>query len=245
MKGLNIFMKRNSSTILSIIGGIGSITSTILAVKATPKAVNMIQDEEFKKQRQLTKKEIVALTWKEYIPTGLSLLGTLTCIFGANYLNRRNQASLVAAYSILDNSYKQYRNKAKEIYGPDADKKIINSVVKEYHDYKALQSACHDENNKQLFFDYQTMRYFEASYDDVINAENKVNELYAATGYASVNDLYKFLNIEPLPYASNIGWIQNGKYKEIEFEHELVELDDGLQCYIIATDDQIVDYFNQ
>lgn len=245
MKGLNIFMKRNSSTILSIIGGIGSITSTILAIKATPKAVNIIQDEEFKQQRQLTKKEIVALTWKEYIPTGLSLLGTLTCIFGANYLNRRNQASLVAAYSILDNSYKQYRNKAKEIYGPDADKKIINSVVKEYYDYKELQSACHDENNKQLFFDYQTMRYFEASYDDVINAENKVNELYAATGYASVNDLYKFLNIEPLPYASNIGWIQNGKYKEIEFEHELVELDDGLQCYIIATDDQIVDYFNQ
>ena len=233
-------MKKNSPTILSVVGVIGTITSTVLAVKATPKAINLIHDEEFVQQRQLSKKEIVKITWKEYIPTGISLLATISSIFGANFLNRRNQTSLVAAYSVLENSYKQYKDHVNKIYGEDADKRVLNSIVKEYHDYSNLIQ----NDDKKLFFDYNTMRYFESTFDDVLAAEKKVNEELAATGYVSINEFYNFLNLDPLAYANHIGWCDNGDYHEITFEHERIEMDDGLECWIIISSDALIDFFN-
>ncbi|MCG5029675.1 DUF6353 family protein, partial [[Ruminococcus] torques] len=51
-------------------------------------------------------------------------VSTIACIFGANALNQKKQASLMSAYVMLNESYKQYRKSAKTVYGEDADDKI-------------------------------------------------------------------------------------------------------------------------
>ena len=53
--------------------------------------------------------------------TVLAIKDSIVCIFGANVLNKKWQASIASAYALLDSLYKDYKNKVKELYGDDAN----------------------------------------------------------------------------------------------------------------------------
>ena len=114
-----LFVKRNASTILTGLGGIGVLATTITAVKATPKALRLIEEAEIKKGEKLTKWEKTRVAAVTYIPTIGIGVATVACIFGAHILNQRQQAALMSAYALLDQSYKYYRRKARELYGEE------------------------------------------------------------------------------------------------------------------------------
>ena len=82
-----VFFKKNSATILTCLGGVGVIATSIMAVKATPKALKIIEKAEEEKGEELTKTEIVKAAGVVYIPTVLTGVSTIACIFGANVLN--------------------------------------------------------------------------------------------------------------------------------------------------------------
>ena len=105
---MGAFFKRNSSVILTCVGGIGVIATAVLSVKATPKAYERIEQAKKEKGKELTKFETIKSAAPSYIPAVAVGLGTLVCIFGANALNKRQQASLISAYTLIDKSYKQY-----------------------------------------------------------------------------------------------------------------------------------------
>lgn len=107
MKGLlkysKVFFKRNASTILTCAGGAGVVATSVMAVKATPKVLRILDQAKEEKNDKLTKFEIVKMAGPVYIPTFLVGAGTLACIFGANILNKRQQAALISAYALLEN----------------------------------------------------------------------------------------------------------------------------------------------
>ena len=84
---MSAFFKRNASTILTCVGGVGVIATAVLAVKATPKAYERIEKAKKEKGEELTKFETVKAAAHSYIPTVAVGVGTLVCIFGANALN--------------------------------------------------------------------------------------------------------------------------------------------------------------
>ena len=103
------FVKRNASTILTGLGSIGGVVvTTITAVKATPKALRLIEETEKEKGEKLTKWETVKIASPSYISTAGLCLVTMACIIGAEILNQKRQASLLSAYILLDRSYKDY-----------------------------------------------------------------------------------------------------------------------------------------
>ena len=60
--------------------------------------------------------------WKKvkaasYVPAVLIGAATVTCVIGANLLTSRRQANIASAYALVNESYKQYQNKVREIYG--------------------------------------------------------------------------------------------------------------------------------
>lgn len=63
-----LFVKRNASTILTGLGSIGVLATTITAVKATPKALRLIEEAEKEKGEELTKWEKVKTAVSSYIP---------------------------------------------------------------------------------------------------------------------------------------------------------------------------------
>ena len=160
IKSTKNFMCKHSPEILTGVGLAGMVTSTVLAVKATPKALELIKEEEFKQSKHLNKKEIIKVAWKPYIPAIIAGSSTIACIVGANYLNLKNQASIMSAYALLDSSYKEYRNKTKEVYGDDSEirKKVIESK---------FDDSVHTNPEETLFFDYQSMRFFESTFEDI------------------------------------------------------------------------------
>ena len=91
---------RSSPTILTVVASIGVIATTITAVQATPKAIKLLKEAELEKGENLTKLEIVRVAGPTYIPSVLLGVSTIACIFGANALNQKKQASLYRAYKV-------------------------------------------------------------------------------------------------------------------------------------------------
>lgn len=239
-----LFCKRNSSTILTYMGGVGVVATTVLGVKATPKALMKLEEAKSEKGEELSSLETIKVAGPTYIPTILSGIGTLACIFGSNMLNKRHQAALISAYALIDNSYKEYKDKLKELYGEEAHEKIVEAIAAE----KAkdigvrggyLVSSCNltaDESCGEpvLFYDEHSGRYFESSIEQVINAEYHLNRNYVLRGYCFLNELYEFLGLELTEYGDVMGWTptDDGEYW-IEFNHRKAILDDGLEVYIL------------
>lgn len=229
-----LFVKRNSSTILTCLGAAGVIATTITAVKATPKAVARLEQAKLEKGDTLTKLEIVQVTAPAYVPSILIGTATITCIFGANVLGKRQQASIMSAYALLDSSYKDYRKKVEDLYGEEVDTHIKKEVAKDkYKDGDVTVSK-----DKELFYDLFSERYFESTIEEVQRAEYRVNRNLVMRDYAYLNEFYEELGIEPLDSGYRYGWSTGANmtlYWQtwIDFTHETMEMDDGLQCKII------------
>ena len=230
-----LFFKRNSSTILTCVGSIGVAATAVLAVKATPKAIRLLELAEEEKGEELTTLETVKIAGPAYIPAAITGVSTIACIFGANILSKRQQASLMSAYALVENSYKEYKNKLKTLYGDDADKEITKEIVKDkYENYDVSVS-----DEKQLFFDYFSMRYFESTMEEVLIGENNFNKNLTLNGYASLNELYDSLGIPRVDYGYELGWSHEARgafygYSWIDFEHEKITLEGDLECCIIS-----------
>lgn len=238
------FLKRNSSTILTIIGSIGVVVTCAIAIKDTPKALKMIEKKEEETGSELTNFEKVKEVWPVYIPTFISCVSTITCILGSNIVNKKVQASLISAYSLLDNSYKEYRKKLIELYGDDADKKIRTDIAKDKYD----DSKIIGDEEGTLFYDECSSRYFRSTIENVLKAEYEINKkLSAIDSTVSLNEFYNLLNIPTVNYGDYLGWssvylFELYSYSWIEFSNEKFETDDGLEGYIISFTDPVKEF---
>ena len=106
-----LYLKNNSATILSGIGAIGVVTTAVMAVKATPKALILLDEAKEEKKDELTKLETIRVAGPVYIPSVLMGASTIVCILGANVLNKQKQAALTRAYRVGENSDRHYRTK--------------------------------------------------------------------------------------------------------------------------------------
>ena len=64
----NLFLKRNGSIILTVLGGAGVVATAVTAVKATPKAIKLIEVYEEQKGENLTTLEKVKVAGPNYSP---------------------------------------------------------------------------------------------------------------------------------------------------------------------------------
>ena len=235
MNKVHLFLKNNSSTILSIIGSVGVVATSVLAVKATPKAMKLIEFEKnMNNTDELSKSKIIKVAWKPYIPSILCGVSTITCIFGSNYINKKNQKALISAYGMLNTAYLNYKSKVNKLYGNEANKKIYKEIARSQKIEKVKI-----EDNEELFFDMESMRYFSSSIEKIREAEELFNEHLHYDGYAYLNDLYDLLGLEHVDYGYEIGWstYSNDKmysYDEVRFNIDLTDIDDDMECNILT-----------
>lgn len=230
-----LFLRRNAPTILTCIGAAGVVATSVMAVKATPKALALIDHAKEEKGEDLTKLEAVQVAGPVYIPAVLVGASTIACIFGANTLNKRQQASLMSAYAMLDNAYKEYKKKVVELYGEDADAEIKQALAND----KYAGDAKLRENSKQLFYDEFSGRYFESTMEDVLRAEYNVNKYLCNHAGLYLNEYYDLLKIPRVDYGDYLGWSAAEVYDMsweswVNFEHTKAIIADDLECHIIS-----------
>lgn len=230
-----LFLKRNGSTILTCVGGTGVVVTSVMAVKATPKAMRLLEAAKEDKGEELTKFEVIKVAGPAYIPSALVGVSTVACVFGANMLSKRQQASLMSAYALLDNSYKEYKKKVKELYGPDANDQVIESIAKDKYEEVDIS----DTDGKQLFFDAFSGQYFESTIESVLNAEYFLNRDLSMRDWAVVNEWYAYLDLPPIDGGDDLGWSAGMNFDYywqswIDFGHSKTTMEDGRECTIIS-----------
>ena len=224
---LKMFAKKNGPTILTCIGSVGVVVTSVMAIKATPKAIALLEDARDEKGDDLTKFEKVMVAGPAYIPTIIVGTSTIACVFGANILNQRQQAALMSAYALLDSTYKEYQSKVVDLYSEEADSRVKKEIAKDKYlgDDKLV-------DNDALFYDEFSGRYFESTNAKVLKAEYKTNKKILDHGRACLNDFYCALGLEPTKYGDRLGWSVNDL--SLDFRHEKFILDDGLEGCIIT-----------
>ena len=239
MKGIVRNLKKQSPIILAIVGSIGVVGTAITAVKATPKALELIEEARGENHQHdpLTAREIVRVTWKCYIPSAVIGLATICCIFGSMALSHKQIKAISSAYILLDQTFKEYKRKVKELYGENADHEVKREIVKDIYD----DSDISPEGEKIIFYEEHYGKLFERTMLEVLQAEYDLNRRFALAGEASVNDFLDLLGLEHVEFGNCIGWLSNSNYDFyghpwIEFKHEKMTLDDGMECVYINID---------
>ena len=234
MNKTQLFLKAQSPIILTVIGSTGVVITAVLAVKGTPKALKLIEEAKTTKGDELTVGETVQVAWKPYIPAAISCVSTILCIVGANYLNIQKQKNLMSAYMLLDNAFKEYRNRVSERYGEEVDEEFSHDLVRnQLEEMEGIYT-------ETLFFEFNSMRFFEANIHKVLQAECKAKIQFEECGHLALNEYYSYLGIGPSPYGEAMGW---SKYQmqteehvdELEFTYERVIMSNGIVCYNIIT----------
>lgn len=244
-KKTGLHLQKHSATILSVISSAGVIGTAVLAIKATPKANRLIEESEVKKKGdKLDKRELVMIVVPAYLPTIVTGALTICCIFGANVLNKKQQAAITSAYAMLNDSYKHYRDAAKTVYGEDADSKIQAQVAQDariYTDdwgYQTYNMDMDPDSERVLCYDMFSNRYFNTTMAAIINAQYHINRNLQLRGYSTLNEFYSFLGIDDVENGDKMGWdlqeIYEGGEMWLDFNNQKTVMDDGMECIIIS-----------
>lgn len=235
------FCKKHAQTILAIGATVGVVLTSVEASKATLKAERVIENkkkdrEEWAKtsnipQPAITKEEIIRDCWSLYVPTALYGVATISCIVASTVIGAKRQKELLAAYAMIDQSYKAYRKKVSDEYGEEVDRKIANEIIEETEkdDY---------EQDKLLFYDMYSERYFESTMRKVQEATTYVNRELMINGFASLNDLYRTIGICETEDGAIMGWSLEGVEEMLsipwlDFDIRPNNLGDGTICYTV------------
>ncbi len=226
-------IKANSPIILSVAAGVGTIATALLVGKASFEAANAIREHEEQNAPAITPKERLKdrtkLVWKFYIPSAVSTVSTLVCIVGAKRIEANKTLAANAALAFTERAYSEYRNKVVDELGPRKDESIRDKVVADQVTNKPSpsQDILVTGPGNILCCEMFTMRYFASDMEKLRKAQNELNARLLKHDYATFDDFYYIIGLQPTTTSGNLGWTSD-KLMELEFSTALS--DDGRPC---------------
>lgn len=250
------FLRKHGGTILAVAASVGVVATAIETGRATTKAKHLLEvDEALRKYNEdeqgvveepPTKKQIVLMCWKAYVPAVILGGGTIACILGSNALNKKQIASLTAAYMALGKTYQTYRQKVIENIGLEKEAEIQEQISKE----KLPEVRDKMTEEKLLCYEPISKRYFHATEAELLTAFYEANRDFNVNGYIALNDVYGYLNLDFIPELHGRGWSIDYMSEMwdncwIDFSYAKQQTDDGLEVYYVtAFEEPIEDYLN-
>ena len=256
-------IQKHSPEILMISGAIGVVSSAIMACRATTKLSKVMDEhkitveqihhvanhpEVLPEKQTYTKDDMKKDLTITYAKTGLNIvklyapsviLGSLslTCMISSNNILRKRNAALAAAYTAVDNGFKNYRNNVVERFGKEVDKELkYNIKAKEIEETKTDKDGKEKKIKKTVnvssidgYSDYA--RFFDNGCDNwqkdaehnlwyLRQQQNYANELLKSRGYLFLNEVYDMLGIPRSKAGQMVGWIYNDKDPKHLAEHD-------------------------
>lgn len=240
--------QKRSPEILMGFGIAGMITSTVLAVKVTPKALSLIEEEKNKQIAALPNKagesgedanpfiklkpaDIVKVAWKPYIPSILLTTASAACLIGANSVHARRHAALYSAYKLSETALTEYKDKVKEVIPEKkvkeikhklAEDKVEKSIEKE-PEKKETQSKVIVANDGDIWFiDPFTNDSFPSTTAKIDAAINRLNRQMMDEMFVSLSDLYDEVGLDHTINSDDIGWCIDDGLIESDFSDAIV-----------------------
>lgn len=228
------FATKHSPEILTGLGIAGMVTTTIFAVKATPKALMLIEEKKLDLDvEELKPIEVVRTVWPCYIsPIALGAL-SIVCLVGANSVHARRSAALATAYTLSESALKEYREKVVETIGEKKEKVVRDAIAKEKieKDPVSKKEVVITNNGDSLCYEPLSGRYFKSDIEKIRKAVNELNRQLLFDSYVSLNDFYDGIGLAGTKIGEDLGWRVEQSLLEVEFSSQLAE--DGTPCLVM------------
>ena len=227
----------HSPEILTGIGITGMVTAMVLAVKATPKALELIADaanekannlieteefedkDSFEKAVALTPVEKVKSAWKCYIPATATSILSIVCLISSVSVTSRRTAALAAAYTLSESTLKEYQEN------------VIDTLV-EKNSVESKQVII-TGNGETLFYDVLSDRYLTSDVETIRKSINDLNIRLRDEMYISVNDYFAEIGLPETGIGLELGWnIDRERCIDINISSAAIS-SDGRPCIVI------------
>ena len=221
--------KRNAPVILTTLGSVGVVATSVLTAKATINAAHELFLRERMEDRSFTSKEVFKMSWRFYIPTAISAAATIACIVGTHGIHTRRTAALVSLYSFTDAAFREYKDRIVEELGASKEQRISDDLLQERIDKVPVSSAeVHISGRGEvLFYDEMSGRYFKSDVESVRKAVNDINQFVINHGPACLNDLYSNIGLASTILGDEVGW-NTDRLLEMDFLGMIT--DEGNPC---------------
>lgn len=233
-------VKKHQPEILTGIGIAGMITTTIMAVRATPKALDVMAEIKEAHAEDTDKKELAKDVVKKVVPIYIPsiIVGglSISCVIGASAINAKRNAALATAYAISESALKTYQEKVIETVGEKKEQDIREEVAKE-------TIKKHPINNKEIILtgtgdvrclDAISGRRFACSVQKIQEVENELNRRIITEMYVSLNDLYDELGLSHTKLGDDLGWNIDWLDRDmIRLARDTQIDEDGVPCLVL------------
>lgn len=224
---------KHAPEILTGLGIAGMGVTVVMAVKVTPKAMQLLDEISDGHSYQMTKKEIVKATWKCYLPVAISGVASIACIIGANSINAKRNAALATAFTLSESAFRSYKEKVIETIGEKKEQVVRDNVAKEQvaKNPVSTREVIITEKGNTLCYDVISGRYFKSDIDKLKKAENELNKQLLSEMYISLNDFYYEVGLKNTKVGDELGWNIDEGLIDLEFNSQLAE--DGTPCLVV------------
>lgn len=243
---------KHSPEILTGLGIAGMITATVMAVRVTPKALILVEEEKRRinydmleqakrhesevaipKIDHLEPIDIVKVTWKCYIPSIVTGTISIACLVGANSVHNKHHTALTTAYTLSETALRDYQKKVIETIGGKKEQTVRDAVAKEKLEKAPIENkeVIITAKGETLCFDAISGRYFKSDIEKLKRTANELNRQMRDEMYISLNEFYFEIGLEPIKLGDDLGWNIDEGYIDLRFSSQLAT--DGTPCLVI------------
>lgn len=254
VKTVRSFTTKHSPEILTGIGVAGMMSTAVLAVRATPKALELIESEKRKQNHKLLEEakkagndicdqvtklsylEMIKVAWKPYIPAVATGIVSTACIIGASSVSMRRNAALATAYQLSTTALADYKEKVIETIGEKKEQTVKDKVAQKKVEENPVSNneIIVTEKGNTLCFDSFSSRYFKSDIEAIRRAENNLNQRLLAYDYISLNDYFAEIGLRHTELGYQLGWRVDKGLIQLHFSSQLA--DDGTPCVVVNFD---------
>lgn len=187
-------------------------------------------------EEEPTKSEIVANTWKCYIPTALTLGGTIVAAVTGHHIAVKEIGAAYAMYASTNSFLNSYRNNVREMLGEKQAAEIEQRIAEQQimmHPPEENVNIFNTGRGTDLFYDEMFGGYFLSSFDNVRNAAIDFNNQIINDTFATYNDLRYHLGLPMVKSGSSIVY-QAGEKLDLDISYHVKPTPNGPDCHIIT-----------
>lgn len=236
----------HSPTILSGLAVGGLVATVALAVRATPIALTkvrelhdahtaeagpLLKDQDVARNAKLPVMEVVAATWRDYLPAAVTGTATIACIVGANQIGLRQKVALAGAYALAEGAFREYKDEVVKQFGANKERKVDEAIAeRKVQQMRPDAQVIITGGGDQLCYDELTGRYFRSDADKIRRAELDLKAVVLKDMFADHNLFYSYLGLEDVLIGEALGW-NIDHIPEVVFSSHLAP--DGTPCLAV------------
>lgn len=250
-KSIKTVAIKRSPELLTGLGIIGMVTAAGMAVRATPKALILIEEKkrcvnnDILEEAKLNEKsvppkidhlepiDVVKTVWKCYIPATATAILSASCLIGASTINTKRNAALATAYTLSETALKDYQKKVIETIGEKKEETIRDAVAEEKlrRDPIENKEVFPTSKGETLCYDAISGRYFKGDIDQLKRVANDLDRQLRDEMFVSLNDFYYEIGLDPVKLGDVLGWNIDKDRIELRLSSQLAS--DDTPCLVI------------